>query len=60
MKLLNQRMGCIPLHIKDAELIENLVVELDITNDSENIMYVTTEDLKLKSLVQQLFEKIVK
>ncbi len=51
-EIIKQRMGCIPLHINNAKnaFIENLVVEIDVTNDSENIMYVTTEDFKIKEL----------
>ncbi|MBT7789737.1 MAG: hypothetical protein HN757_12745, partial [Calditrichaeota bacterium] len=33
-EILKQRLGCIPVHIKDTEGIENLVIELNINNTS--------------------------
>jgi hypothetical protein len=51
-EIIKQRMGCIPVHIKDPKkmFIENLVVEIDVHNDSENMLYVTTEDFKIKEM----------
>jgi hypothetical protein len=51
-EIIKQRMGCIPVHIKDAKsmFIENLVVELDMVNDTEEIQYITTHDFKIKEL----------
>tara|TARA_B100000795_G_scaffold270058_1_gene262338 strand:+ start:3042 stop:4178 length:1137 start_codon:yes stop_codon:yes gene_type:complete len=51
-EIIKQRMGCIPVHIKNAKnmFIENLVVELDMVNDTEEIKYITTEDFKIKEL----------
>jgi hypothetical protein len=51
-EIIKQRLGCIPVHIKNAKnmFIENLVVELDVVNDTEEIRYITTEDFKIKEL----------
>jgi len=55
-EIIKQRLGCIPIHRNvsmnkqdDDSLAGNYVVEVDITNDTENIMYVTTEHFKIKN-----------
>ena len=55
-EIIKQRLGCIPIHRKvpmnkqdDDSLAGNYVVEVDVTNDTENIMYVTTEHFKIKN-----------
>lgn len=47
-EILKQRLGCIPVHIKTPENIENLVIELDKENLGNSIEYVTTEDFTIK------------
>ena len=61
-EIIKQRMGCIPLHIKTPNLIENLMVELDMTNKTEEIKYITTEDFKIKDIAtnQYLTDAFVK
>lgn len=46
-EILKQRLGCIPIHIKDPEGIENLTIEIDVNNQTENLVYVTTNDFKI-------------
>ena len=47
-EIIKQRLGCIPVHIKSPQNIEDLVVELDMTNKTEEIQYITTGDFKIK------------
>jgi len=47
-EIIKQRLGCIPVHIKIPDNIENLVVELDMTNNTDSLMYITTGDFKIK------------
>lgn len=50
-ELLKQRISCIPIHISDTEFpIGNYVVELDKSNNSDVIMFATTEDFKIKDV----------
>ena len=50
-EIIRQRLGCIPVHIKDLTIpIENYVVEIDIKNESDKLMIVTTQDIKVQNL----------
>ena len=51
-ELLKQRISSIPIHVADLEgfQVEDYVVELSKTNDTTNIIYATTEDLKVKNI----------
>ena len=45
-ELIKQRISCIPIHIKDMDFeINDYEVVLDKENDSEEIMYATTQHL---------------
>jgi len=51
-EILKQRLSCIPIHMKmnELELLPgNYVLELDVKNDTDSIMYVTTEQFKIKN-----------
>jgi len=49
-ELLKQRLSCIPIHIDDLSVpIEDYVVEVDVKNDTNTVMYVTTGDFKIKN-----------
>lgn len=48
-EILKQRLGCIPVHIKDHDIIENLVIELDATNTQDSMVYVTTNNFQIKN-----------
>ena len=49
-EVLKQRLGCIPIHIKDKDFpIQNYVVEINITNTTDSILYITTKDFKIKN-----------
>ena len=40
-EILKQRLGCIPVHIKDLDNISNLQIELNMNNESDSLQYVT-------------------
>ena len=49
-EILKQRLSCIPIHIKELDLLpEKYILELDATNDTDNIMYVTTEIFRIRN-----------
>jgi len=50
-EILKQRLGCIPIHIKDLDGIENLIIELNVNNESDSIKYVTSKDFTIKDIV---------
>ena len=50
-EILKQRLGCIPINISNHSLPYNeLVVEVHKKNDTNEMMYVTTEDFKIKNI----------
>ena len=63
-EILKQRLGCIPVHIKDTEGIENLVIECEVNNDTDSLVYVTTKNFQIfnnttnKYLTQEQVNKI--
>ena len=48
-EIIKQRLGCIPVHIKDFEGVEHLSIELDIENDNDSLVYITTKNIKIKN-----------
>ena len=51
-ELIKQRLSCVPIHIKDTSSfpIQDYVMELDVKNETDSDIYVTTEDFKVKRL----------
>lgn len=50
-EIIKQRLSCIPIHhVAVDQPIEDLVVEIDVTNDTDAITYVTTENFKVKNI----------
>ena len=50
-EIIKQRLSCIPIHITDLSIpLDKYVVEVDVTNDTNEIMYVTTKDFKIKDV----------
>jgi DNA-directed RNA polymerase subunit L len=48
-EIIKQRLSCIPIHTTDLEALPgNYVLEVDMKNETENIIYVTTEDFRVK------------
>ena len=51
-EIVKQRLSCIPIHTTDLDLLpDNYMLELDVKNNTENILFVTTEDFKIKHKV---------
>jgi DNA-directed RNA polymerase II subunit RPB3 len=49
-EILKHRLSCIPIHTTDLVNFPNkYALELDVKNDSDNIMYVTTENFRIKN-----------
>ena len=46
-EILKQRLSCIPVHIKDINAIDDLIVEINEINDADTMVYVTTKDFKI-------------
>lgn len=57
-EIVKQRLGCIPIHylhdMKDTNGdnidIQNYIMELNVVNDTDTIVYATTEDFKVKNI----------
>lgn len=52
-EIVKHRLSCIPIHIKDVEEfpLKNYVMELNIENNTDTTIVVTTEDFVIKDLV---------
>ena len=52
-EILKQRLSCIPIHIKDFENVplKNYLLEVNVENITDNIIFVTTKDFKVKNLL---------
>jgi len=49
-EILKQRLSCIPIHMKELDLLpEKYMLEVDVKNDTDGIIYATTEDFKIKN-----------
>ena len=49
-EILKHRLSCIPVHEKDASLlVDKYVLEVDVNNDTDNMMMVTTEHFKIRN-----------
>jgi len=51
-EIIKQRLSCIPIHIKDIEgfPIKNYIMEVDVENTTDTIMFVTTEHFTIKEI----------
>lgn len=53
---IKQRVGAIPVHIKDQTIdLSDYQIELDMANTTDNIVYATTEHLKIKKLSSEKY-----
>jgi len=51
-EILKHRLCCIPIHMNELDVLPgNYVMELDKYNDGDNMIYVTTEDFKIKNKI---------
>lgn len=50
-EILKQRISCIPIHISDLEMpLDDYILEIDVKNDTDSIIFVTTADFKIKNI----------
>lgn len=55
-ELIKQRLSCIPIHISDTSFpLDDHIVELDVTNTTGTIKYVTTKDFKIKNIKNERY-----
>jgi len=55
-EIIKQRLSCIPIHIQDMGFpYKDYVIELDVKNETDNIVYVTTRDFKIKNIVTERY-----
>lgn len=52
-EIIKQRLSCIPIHISDLEVpLKNYLLEIDVENLTDTIIFITTKDFKIKNLVK--------
>ena len=50
-EILKQRLSCIPIHIDDLDMpLDDYILDVDVKNTTDSIIYVTTKDFKIKNL----------
>ena len=51
-EIVKHRLSCIPIHIKDVDEfpLKNYMLELDVQNNTDTTIYVTTKDFVIKDL----------
>ena len=49
-EIIKQRLSCVPIHTYGLDIpIQDYIAELDVTNETGSMMYVTTGDFKVKN-----------
>ena len=58
-EIVQQRLGCIPIHINDYENYpyKNYMLEVNVENTTENVIFVTTADFKIKNKINNTYIK---
>jgi DNA-directed RNA polymerase alpha subunit len=55
-EIIKQRLSCIPIHMKKLEILpNNYILEVDVKNDTDEPIYVTTEHFKLRNKLTKEF-----
>ena len=55
-EIIKQRLSCIPIHIDDMDFPYNdYIIEVDVKNHTDNILYVTTKDFKIKNIKTDVY-----
>jgi DNA-directed RNA polymerase subunit L len=51
-EIIKQRLSCIPIYIKNVEEfpLKNYILEVNVVNNTDNVMYVTTENFVIKDV----------
>ena len=49
-EIIKQRLSCIPIHMKELDLLpDKYILEVDVNNDTDSIIYVTTENFRIRN-----------
>lgn len=48
-ELVKHRLGCIPIHSRDLKFGEKYIMELDVQNNGDELMFITTSDFRIKN-----------
>jgi DNA-directed RNA polymerase subunit L len=57
-EIIKQRLSCIPIHQTDLTLLpNNYILHVDVKNETDNILYVTTEDFRIFNKTTQHYLK---
>lgn len=49
-EFIKQRLSCIPIHMKELDILPGkYILEVDVKNETDGVIYVTTEDFKIKN-----------
>jgi DNA-directed RNA polymerase II subunit RPB3 len=49
-EIIKQRLGCIPIHETDLDILtDKYVLDVDVKNETDNVMYVTTEHFRIRN-----------
>tara|TARA_B100000530_G_scaffold327034_1_gene266381 strand:+ start:1835 stop:2977 length:1143 start_codon:yes stop_codon:yes gene_type:complete len=55
-EIIKQRLSCVPIHITDIDFdYTDYVVEADLSNDTDSIIYLTTADFKIKNIKNEKY-----
>jgi len=55
-EIIKQRLSCIPIHITDMDFpYKDYIIEVDVKNDTDSILYVTTKDFKIKNIKTDVY-----
>lgn len=56
-EIIKQRLSCIPIHIKDLDNfpLKNYMVEVNVENITDTILFVTTKDFRIKDLTTEKY-----
>ena len=55
-EILKQRLSSIPIHIKDLDIpLKDYVLEVDVKNNTDSLIYVTTADFKIKNTLTDTY-----
>ena len=49
-EIIKHRLSCIPIHMKELDVLPgNYNLEVNVENDTDDVIYVTTEDFRIKN-----------
>lgn len=55
-EIIKHRMACIPIHISDTTIdVQSLIIEINVSNTTDTIIPVTTNDIKIKDAKTKLY-----